>query len=27
VPAERLVPALHEVNCYPFDRPAADLDF
>jgi hypothetical protein len=27
VPSDRLVPALHEVNCYPFDRPAADLDF
>ena len=27
VPSDRLLPALHEVNCYPFDRPAADLDF
>jgi phenylpropionate dioxygenase-like ring-hydroxylating dioxygenase large terminal subunit len=27
LPAERLVPALHEVNVYPFDRPIAELGF
>jgi phenylpropionate dioxygenase-like ring-hydroxylating dioxygenase large terminal subunit len=27
VPSERLVPGLHEVNVYPFERPAVDLDF
>jgi phenylpropionate dioxygenase-like ring-hydroxylating dioxygenase large terminal subunit len=27
VPSERLVPALHEVNLYPFERPAVDLEF
>jgi hypothetical protein len=27
VPTERLLPGLREVNVYPFDRPAVDLDF
>jgi hypothetical protein len=27
VPSARLVPALHEVNLYPFERPAVDIDF
>jgi phenylpropionate dioxygenase-like ring-hydroxylating dioxygenase large terminal subunit len=27
VPSERLLPALQEVNVYPFDRPAVDIDF
>jgi phenylpropionate dioxygenase-like ring-hydroxylating dioxygenase large terminal subunit len=27
VPSAQLVPALQEVNVYPFDRPAVDLDF